>query len=528
MTKSEEIRTLAARRVSNATHTDLRRLLDALQEGGGILRDGRWEHVNPSLARLLGPASPDDFVGAEVFWSAPPSERVVLEQHLERARVERASRPGVVRLTRRGGGFVALELSLVAIDDPGGVETFAVIARDPTERRRFFNNFAAADRSATLGALAASIAHGVNTPLAQVHSYASFVKDIAQGLVREFAAGREPPDASALRTRLRGLLENIGLMHEGVLAVANITRSLGLFTLQSEAEGRPVELGRILDAAVDLTENIIRHRARLACEIATLPPVEGSEARIGHLLLSTLLASAQAIPEGDAKNHELRLCATPDGDDVRIEVTDTGEARDDPDDATDPVSTVNRAVSPRALALMICRALAAETNATLEVTPLERGTRVTLRLPAARRVTPQAAPSAPPERASGPKVTHGRVLLIDDDPVLLDLVCRILKLDHEVEGTADPYDALARIERGERYDVILCDLMMPTMSGADLHARIARIAPHVARKMVFLTAGAFTEKARTFLASGEVSWFEKPIEPDRLRKIIRDRVAAVR
>lgn len=130
--------------------------------------------------------------------------------------------------------------------------------------------------------------------------------------------------------------------------------------------------------------------------------------------------------------------------------------------------------------------------------------------------------------ATSQKVIRGRVLVVDDEPVLLMLVCQILRLDHEVDGTTDPRDAFARVERGERYDVILCDLMMPTMSGADLHARIARIAPHVARKMVFLTAGAFTEKARTFLASGEVSWFEKPIEPDRLRKIIRDRVAAVR
>jgi CheY-like chemotaxis protein len=129
---------------------------------------------------------------------------------------------------------------------------------------------------------------------------------------------------------------------------------------------------------------------------------------------------------------------------------------------------------------------------------------------------------------AAPGHNRGRILVVDDDRAFLDMTCRILRLDHEVVGTHDPGEALGRIERGERFDLILCDLMMPTMSGVDLHAAIARFAPHVARRMVFLTAGAFTEKTRAFLASGEVVWLDKLCEPDHLRDVVREHVSDVR
>lgn len=129
--------------------------------------------------------------------------------------------------------------------------------------------------------------------------------------------------------------------------------------------------------------------------------------------------------------------------------------------------------------------------------------------------------------AKAQKFVRGRVLVVDDEPVLLMLMCQILRFDHEVDGTSDPRDAFARVERGERYDVILCDLVMPGMTGMELHGRIRDSWPDVAEKMIFLTAGAFTEEAGRFLDSGEVVWFEKPIDPDRLRAFIATRVAAL-
>lgn len=396
--------------------------------------------------------------------------------------------------------------------------------------RQLFEGFLSAEREATLGAIAASIAHGVNTPLAQIAGSVSLAKDTLRELERLTAGDprRDDADRARLRAEMQALQEGLRQIHESVTAIANITRSVGLFTLQSEA-AEAVEPARALEAAIDLTENIIRHKARLECELGLLPRVQGSEARIGHLLLTTLLGSAQAIPEGDVGRNEIRVHASADGDTVRIEVTDSGAARCDPLLCPrDPAEDTGWNIPPASLALAICRALAAEMGGSLEVTPRERGTRVTIRLKVAAHALSEAAPRPAAPRLQPSEAARGRVLVVDDEAVLLGLMCKILGFDHETVGTADPFDALARIERGERYDVIVCDLMMPGMSGVDLHARIARIAPHVARTMIFLTAGAFTTSARDFLNSGEVTWFEKPIEPGRLREVVRARVSAAR
>jgi len=329
-----------------------------------------------------------------------------------------------------------------------------------------------------------------------------------------------------VRGDLRGLVDCAQHLHEGITAVASITRAMGLFSLRGEEQGgRRVELGQILDAVVDLTENVIRHRARFVCEIGATPAVTGNEARIGHLLLSALLASAEAIPEGDTDRHEVRLRATSGPGGAYIEITDTGERRGlRAEHLTDPMTALERGATPNELSLSICRSLAADMGGTMEVTPLARGTRVALELPAAPKATTVPPPADVAPDGSAEARTRGRVLVIDDDRAFLDMTCRILRLDHDVVGTHDPGEALGRIERGERFDVILCDLMMPTMSGVDLHAAIARFAPHVARRILFLTAGAFTERTRAFLASGEVVWLDKLCEPDHLRDVVRERV----
>jgi CheY-like chemotaxis protein len=103
-----------------------------------------------------------------------------------------------------------------------------------------------------------------------------------------------------------------------------------------------------------------------------------------------------------------------------------------------------------------------------------------------------------------------RVLVIDDEPLILKIVASILAPHHDVicESRADV--ALDRIRRGERYDAILCDLMMPQLTGMDLYDALIEIAPKQARSMLFVTGGAFTARGRAFLARVPNATIEKP------------------
>jgi len=139
---------------------------------------------------------------------------------------------------------------------------------------------------------------------------------------------------------------------------------------------------------------------------------------------------------------------------------------------------------------------------------------------------PVAEPHAvapPPESAPAPP--RARVLVIDDEP----LIARILKRGlsrHDVVVASDAREALDWIRRGDSFDVILCDLMMPDISGIDVHEYLTRDYPAVASRVVFMTGGAFTSKARQFLSSVSNERIDKPFLLSQVNKLIDRRVAA--
>jgi CheY-like chemotaxis protein len=120
------------------------------------------------------------------------------------------------------------------------------------------------------------------------------------------------------------------------------------------------------------------------------------------------------------------------------------------------------------------------------------------------------------------------VLVVDDEPMMLRAILRLLEGDHEVVATTDPVDAIARLQQGLRFDAILCDLMMPTMSGMDVYVAIRKIEPDQARRMVFMTGGAFTPTVLAFLESVENARIEKPLERSTLRDLVRAQVGSRR
>lgn len=393
------------------------------------------------------------------------------------------------------------------------------------ERARILRRFVALDREAALGAMAASVAHSINTPLMQVYSDVAQGRDRARRLQRDARGCVERGEVNELLARLKEVQHAFDQLRADVLEVASSTRNVGVFAqARSKSEGvsNPTHL---LQVAIDLAENGIRHRARFSSALCELPALRGSEEQLGHLFFASLMASMNAVPENGAANHMISVRARVEGERVVVEVEDTGGHRHVPVDDDDALDAFLLERSPTEVALAVCRALVSDVGGEMELAPLDRGYRLQLSLWTVSASAPVATFEVTAE-VEAPPPRRGRVLVIDDEPTLLGLVCQILRLDHEVEGTVDPLEALARVEAGERYDVILCDLMMPEMSGVDLFHAIQRFAPHVASRMVFLTAGAFSEKARSFLERGAAPYLEKPIEPDALRAAVSARVAA--
>ena len=115
------------------------------------------------------------------------------------------------------------------------------------------------------------------------------------------------------------------------------------------------------------------------------------------------------------------------------------------------------------------------------------------------------------------------ILVIDDDPVVTRMLCRVLS-NHTVLVAHSGIDAIALLEQ-RSFDLILCDLTMPGMSGMEFYEAVRSISANLAKRVVFMTGGAFTAESHEFLSQLPNSWLEKPFDLGMLRDLVESRSA---
>jgi PAS domain S-box-containing protein len=134
----------------------------------------------------------------------------------------------------------------------------------------------------------------------------------------------------------------------------------------------------------------------------------------------------------------------------------------------------------------------------------------------------------PLRRPAAPRRPRGRVLVVDDEESIVRALARLLGRDHEIVTASSGEDARALLETDRAFDVVLSDLMMPDLSGMDLHAWLTTLDPTLARHVVFMTGGAFLPRATEYLASVPNLRIEKPFDAAELGGLIAELVLAAR
>jgi CheY-like chemotaxis protein len=158
---------------------------------------------------------------------------------------------------------------------------------------------------------------------------------------------------------------------------------------------------------------------------------------------------------------------------------------------------------------------------TVESTP-NGGSVFKVFLPVAVADQPAAVKTDKPTTSSGRR--RGRVLVVDDEAMVGSAIRRALASEHDVVALTNAREALSRIVGGERFDVIFCDLMMPEMTGMDFHDELKKAVPEQLERVIFMSGGAFSARARQFLAEVRNLSVEKPFEIGNLRNLVRERV----
>jgi signal transduction histidine kinase/ActR/RegA family two-component response regulator len=421
-----------------------------------------------------------------------------------------------VRCARKDGQPVDMEITSVAIRDADGEGMgFVAVHRDigdrrraEAEQRRLQSELVFADRLASIGTLAAGVGHEINNPLSFLIANLDYLK---LQLPPQTGDGDRDAPAEALREA-----------SEGARRIAEIVRGLRAFGRRDgNSSPGPVDVKRAVNAAAAMVQAQARPRARLVVDLAETPPVFGKEHEVGQVILNLLINAIQAVPEGRPTENEVRVSTrlAPDGC-VELVVKDTGVGIE-PENlgrVYDPFFTTKEVGEGSGLGLFICHGIIDEMGGAIGVeSTVGRGTTFTVYLPLAPAGAGQLAGRAPRRHRR-----QGRILVVDDEPLLCAAVQRALERDHDVVTLCDPREAVDRLAGGEAFDLVLCDLVMPRMSGMDCFEELTRRRPEMARRMLFLTGGAFTPPARAFMESNRARCMEKPIEAEELRSRIAD------
>jgi signal transduction histidine kinase len=389
------------------------------------------------------------------------------------------------------------------------------------EHRELQARLAQTDRLTSLGTLAAGVAHEINNPLAYVLLNLGYVHDELAKIV---------PDSNDERAiEVRRALEHA---RDGAERIRDIVRGLKTFSRPENETLVPLDVTAVLEATLAMIANEIRHRGRLVKDYCKAPQVVANEARLGQVFLNLVMNAVQALPEGRVDQNEIRVVVrgAEEGHRVVVEVHDNGVGI--PPQVRgrifEPFFTTKPVGIGTGLGLAICHGIVTALGGTLSVeSEVGKGSAFRVELPAARQTAAAAvaSPVSPPPPRTTP--TRGRILVIDDEPIVCFSLERLLASEGEVVALTSARQALERIRGGERFDVILCDLLMPEMDAAALHDELLSVAPDQGERMVFVTGGAFTMRARDFLDRVPNERLAKPFDVDALVALVRRRVSPV-
>ncbi|AKQ69891.1 sensor histidine kinase/response regulator [Myxococcus hansupus] len=500
-----------ALRLSEAS---FRALLEGVPDAAAIERHDHIVYANAAMVATLGFERADQLVGR-------PLTEFVRDMRSPEA-VRAGALTGERRLVRRDGRTrVAEVVSLPLRFD--GQPAVVSIARDVTEQRQLQARLTLADRLASVGTLAAGIAHEINNPLAFVLSNLGFLTD-------EFHRSLPPGDgAAALQARLKGepdlgeWQEVLNEACEGAERVRQIVRQLKTFSRPDEESVSPLDVHSVLESVAMMAANEIRHRAQLRRDYGDIPPVMANEGKLSQVFLNLVVNAAQAIPEGAAHRHEIRLATRLDSvGRVVVEVGDTGVGipREVIDRIFDPFFTTKPVGVGTGLGLSICHSIINGLGGDITVdSEPGRGTVFRVMLPTPQTLARAHTAEAPVPQA--PRVPRGRVLVVDDEPAVGRVLQRILR-GHQVDVACSGRQALELLDQGLEPDAVLCDVMMPDLTGRDVYEAVRREYTGLERRFVFVSGGAFTTGARDFLASIPNLLLEKPFDEARVRSVVED------
>lgn len=356
------------------------------------------------------------------------------------------------------------------------------------------------ERLSSLGTMAAGVAHEINNPLSFILANLNVVADA----LNHFAPTPEV-DMEDLRSAVHEAIE-------GAERVRQIVLSMRPFARSDEKQRASCDVVRIMQASLNLARNELRHRARVVTDFKPVPGVWANEARLGQVFLNLLLNAAQAIPDGHAADNEVRVSTHTERGQVVVTVRDSGRgiSTEVLPRIFDPFFSTKAVGGGSGLGLFISQSIVQEYGGQLTAESTQgAGATFEVRLPS-RDAQPQPRPPVVAQMGL-------RVLVVDDEPSILRSIERLIGKAHQLTLAQSGREALSLMQQRGDFDLVICDMMMPELSGIEVWNELT---PEQRKRFVIMTGGTFTERAEAFIAANQPQILPKPFSATSLEELL--------
>lgn len=371
-----------------------------------------------------------------------------------------------------------------------------------------------AERLEGLGRLAAGLCHEINNPLSYIVT--------STELLHDELAELGDAVAPAAHEELGQLVSAIAV---GASRITRLVRNIRMFARHSDSAVETIELESAIDTALGMVQAQLLPHVELAVEAAPGFQALGRRFELEQVLINLVENALHAMADQRHPTPRVVVRVRRDGRDaLAIEVADSGPGIDDAviDQIFDPFFTTKPVNKGTGLGLSICHTLVSDMGGSIDArNHPQRGAVFTICLPAAapqRAMEPTPAPSATQTLIS----RCGRILVVDDEPLMLSMLERVLQ-PHAVTCCSNARAALEHC-RSQRFDVILCDVMMPGLNGWEFHRLLAQACPGMEARVIFITGGALLDDVRELLARVPNRTFEKPFDARELRTYVAEEI----
>lgn len=428
------------------------------------------------------------------------------------------------QLVRSDGGEVTVRAHIYALRKAERVVAIEGTLADITSEHAARKQLVQTDRLSTLGRLAAGVAHEINNPAAFLMLGLEHLSQLFTALEGEL----QPEERAAT-------LELVGQLSDALQRIADIVRDLRLFAgpIRDRRDTAPplADVERSVRSALTLTRNQLVERARLILDLQPVPPASIEQGRLAQVMVNLLVNAAQAIPAERGREHRITVATRVRGEDVEIEVSDTGVGVPAADQRRiwAPFFTTKEAGSGTGLGLSISRDLVERVGGCIElhspafdepgVGPVGARFLVRLRRASESAVAPLQRPPAAVTQIRN--LARKRVLIVEDELLLGRTLAQELGQRHDVRLATGGAEALELLER-ESFDIILCDLRMPGISGETVYARACARHPAQRSAFIFMTGMGLSAELARLQEAYRCPVLEKPFSLERALQAIAE------